>query len=198
MSNEKISSTTTTSNNKFATSLKYLNAKLDLKFNGDFSKQGKVTYNHGPIVNIYIVYKLISDTEDSSITLENCLFGAVKLTKNPDIDKYKYSGHGIGFDSKGSFLHLSAGYGRNVIIFGADMSGSAYSNNKTRSILVLGKDFIQGIDNTTIYAEKMYSPNFTAGNKKYFNSDSTYLFVNGKKLLILKPNILKLLHIHYV
>ena len=50
--------------------------------------------------------------------------------------------------------------GKNVIIFGADMSSYAHANNKTRSILILGKDFIQEIDNTTIYAEKMYSTNF--------------------------------------
>ena len=46
------------------------------------------------------------------------------------------------------------------------MSSSIHANNKTRSILVLGKDFIQGIGNTTIYAEKMYSPNLTVDNKK--------------------------------
>ena len=33
----------------------------------------------------------------------NCLFGVVTLTKNPDIDKYGYSGYGIGFDRKGRF-----------------------------------------------------------------------------------------------
>ena len=45
------------------------------------------------------------------------------------------------------------------------MSSSSHANNKTRSILVLGKDFIQGIDGTTIYAKKMYSTNFTVANK---------------------------------
>ena len=68
LSNEKISSTTTTSNNKFATNLKYNNARIKVKSNGDFLKQNKVTYNHGPKVNIYIVYKLIPSTKDSSIT----------------------------------------------------------------------------------------------------------------------------------
>ena len=34
------------------------------------------------------------------------------------------------------------------------MSSSVHANNKTRNILVLGKDFIQRIDNKTIYAEK--------------------------------------------
>ena len=33
----------------------------------------------------------------------NCLFGVVTLTKNADIDKYGYSGYGIGFDRKGRF-----------------------------------------------------------------------------------------------
>ena len=37
-------------------------------------------------------------------TLENCLFGAVKLTKDVDVDQYDYSGYGIGFDRKGVFL----------------------------------------------------------------------------------------------
>ena len=35
--------------------------------------------------------------------LENCLFGAVSLTKNIDIDKYKYSGYDIGLIEKNLF-----------------------------------------------------------------------------------------------
>ena len=35
----------------------------------------------------------------------NCLFGAVSLTKNVDIDKYKYSGWGIGLIEV-IFIHL--------------------------------------------------------------------------------------------
>ena len=50
------------------------------------------------------------------------MFGTVSLTKNADIDKYKYSGYGIGFDRHGFFSHPSGGTGRNVIIFGVDMS----------------------------------------------------------------------------
>ena len=118
----------------------YDNARIKVKFNGDFLKQDKVTYNHGPIVNIYVVYRLTPTTKDSSVTLQNCLLGTVKLKKNADIDKYKYSGYGIGFDSRGSFSNPSGGYGRNVIIFGADLNSSSRVNNKTRSILVLGKD----------------------------------------------------------
>ena len=71
------------------------------------------------------------------------------------------------------------------------MSSSAHANNKLRSILVLGKDFIQGIDNTTSYTEKMYSTSFTVANKKfclsfYYNGDNSYLFTNGKKIINFK------------
>ena len=170
--------------------LVYDNARIKLSFIGYLLKQDKVTYNHGSIINIYIVYRLTPYVNTSGITLENCLFGAVKLTKNADSDKYKYSGYGIGFDSRGSFSHSSGGYGKNVIIFGADMSSSAHANNK-RNILVLGKDFIQGMDNTRINAEKIYSTNFTVANKKiclslHYNGDSSYLFVNGKEIINFK------------
>ena len=140
LSNEKIDSVTTS--NCQVSKLVDNNARIKVKFHGDLSKQNKVTYSHGTMVNIFIVHSLIPTTKDSSVTLQNCLFGAVKLTKNADIDKYKYSGYGIGFDSRGSFTHPRGGYGRNVIIFVADLSSSTHVNYKTRSILVLGKDFI--------------------------------------------------------
>ena len=129
LSNEKTSSTTTSNYNQ-AQKPVYDNARIKLSFNTDLLKQDKVAYNHGSIVDIYIVYRLAASTGKSSVTLENCLFGAVKLTKNADIDKYKYSGYGIGFDSKGSFTHPSGGYGKNVIIFGANMSSSVHAYNK--------------------------------------------------------------------
>ena len=68
-------------------------------------KQDKSTCNHGKSINIYIFYELnkTDNTTSSDPTLENCLFGAVTLTKNTDIDKYKYSGYGIGFDRRSSF-----------------------------------------------------------------------------------------------
>ena len=59
------------------------------------------------------------------------------------ISIHKCSLYGIGFDSRGSFANPSEGYGRNVIIFGTDLSSSTHANNKTRSILVLGKQIVQ-------------------------------------------------------
>ena len=67
-------------------------------------KQDKITYTHGKIVNIYIVYEVSKSINISDyLTLDNCLSGAVSLTKNAVIDRYRYSGYGIGFDRHGSF-----------------------------------------------------------------------------------------------
>ena len=112
------------------------------------------------------------------------MFGAVSLTKYIDINQYKYCGYGIGFGRKGEFSFGGNEFGRNVIILGADVSSSVHDNNRTKNNLVLDKDFIQGLGNTTIYAEKLYSINFTENNKKFclglhYNGANSYLFVNG-------------------
>ena len=45
-------------------------------------------YNHGKVVNIYIIYELgASSAHKNDPILKNCLFGVVTLTKNADIDK---------------------------------------------------------------------------------------------------------------
>ena len=88
------------------------------------------------------------------------MFGAVKLTKNNDIDKYRYSGYETGFDSRETFSHPSCSFAQNIIIFGADMNSSVHANNRAKSILVLGESLTQGLEDTTLYAEKMYSINF--------------------------------------
>ena len=71
---------------------------------------------------------------DDDPTLKNCLIGAVTLTKNTDIDKYGYSGYGIGSDRRGSFSFPGGEFDQNIIIFGADMSSSIHIDNKKRHI----------------------------------------------------------------
>ena len=53
------------------------------------SKQHKITFNNK---------KINLDQSNFDPTLQNSLFGAVKLTKNSDIEKYKSVGYGIGFN----------------------------------------------------------------------------------------------------
>ena len=113
--------------------------------------------------------------------LKNCLFGAIKVTKpgdTTDTDKYIYSGYGLGFDSTSQFSHPPGG---------VNSSNSVYSTHKTQNILTLGHGITQNVNNTTIYAEKMCSPSFSAENKilclrLHYNGDNSYLFVNGKEV----------------
>ena len=74
--------------------------KAKVKVDGSCLKQDKVTFNHEKVVNIYIVQEIIKITNTSKFssndnypTSESALFGAVSLTKNADIDKYKHSGY---------------------------------------------------------------------------------------------------------
>ena len=63
------------------------------------------------------------------------LVGAGILTKNADINKYGYSGYGIGFDRRVYWVLFSGGgYDQNILIFGVDMSFSAHTDNKKRYI----------------------------------------------------------------
>ena len=137
-------------------------------------KQCNLHNEHKTIVIIYIVYELgASTSNDSDTTLKNGLFGAVTLTKNAHIDKYKYSGYGIGFDRRSSFSFPGGGFGQNVLIFGADMSFSAHIDKKKKDILFLGKRPTQGLEHI-LTAEKMCSISFTVTKKKFclilFNS----------------------------
>ena len=178
LSDERINSITA-SNYGITSEISYYGTKTRVTCSGSCLKQDKATYNHGAIVNIYIVYE---------------------ISKNYNISKY--SGYGIGFDRKGEFSFVN-GFGRNVIIFVADMSSSVHANNKTKNILVLGKDFIQGLDNTTIHAETLCSINFTKTNTKFFlslhyNGANSYLILNVEKFINLKQKIPRLWPLHYV
>ena len=162
---------------------------MHLKFNGSCLKTTEKHFYYPSLIelNTYIVYELNSNLNNFNLALENCLFGAVNLTKNVDIEKYKYMGYGIGFDLRGTFLFPDGSFGKNLITFRADMSSSVHANNKINNMLVLSKDFIQGINDTTIYAEKTYSINFTKSSVKFclslhYNGDNSYLFVNGPEI----------------
>ena len=93
----------TASNYSIIPELSFYGTKIRVEFNGSCLKQDKALHDPRAIVNIYVVYEISKNYNSSYPTLENILFGAVSLTKNADIDQYKYSGYGIGFDRKGEF-----------------------------------------------------------------------------------------------
>ena len=99
LSSETIKPPTTSDNSFTPSALSYYGTKTRVKFTGSCLKQSKISYTHGKVVNIYIVYELgASSSHVNDPTLKNCFFGAVTLTKNADINNYGYSGYGSGFD----------------------------------------------------------------------------------------------------
>ena len=89
------------------------------------------------VINLYISYTLGLQLRNlnTDFTLGNCLFGSVKPTKNADLDKYKHTGYGIGFDFRSEFLFTDGSYRKNDIIFGDDMSSSVHVDNKGKFLV---------------------------------------------------------------
>ena len=176
--------------------------RLYVYLSGNHFQQDKVIIaNNDNVINIYCVYEIQpkSSSRDTSFTIQNALFGAMQIAKDAtDNSKNNYKGYGICFDetsqfgyaiTKGGFTHTTNG--RNVLIFGADMSFSVHATNRANHIYLMGDGFTQGINDTTIYVEKNYYENFTDPGKKFvlslhYNGDNSYLFVNGRQELKFK------------
>ena len=74
--------------------------------------------------------------------------------------------------------------GKNVIIFGVDMSSAVHINSQKKDILILVKGTAQGLDDTELAAEAQYSVNFSRSNRKiclslHYNESNSFLFVNA-------------------
>ena len=171
------------------------NGRMSVRLEGAYFKLMRLLCpNNDNIVNIYIVYLIdpISNSRNTDYTVQNALLGGVKITKNAtDTSKHKYEGYGIFFDEGGTFSKGNISNGKNVLIFGVHENSLVHANNKANNIYVMGDLFVQGINDTALYAEKLYSQNFTAVNKKFilslhYNGDNSYLFVNGKQELKFK------------
>ena len=138
------------------------------------------------VINLYTSYTLNPHLRNlnTDFTFGKCLFGSVKLIKNADLDKYKYSSHSIRFESLSKFWFTDGSFGKNVIIFGADISSSAYIDNKGKDISVLGEGPTQRLDNSTLTAEAVFPINFTQPNKRFvlslhYSGSNSLLFVNA-------------------
>ena len=171
------------------------NGRMSVRIEGACFKQTKlIRPNNDNIINIHIVYLIdpISSSRNTNYTIQNALFGGVKITTNAtDTSKHKYEGYGTYFDEGGTFSKGNINNGKNVLIFGVHENSLVHANNKANNIYVMGDLFVQGINDTTLYAEKVYSQTFTAANKKFvlslhYNDDNSYLFVNGKQELKFK------------
>ena len=77
--------------------------------------------------------------------------------------------------------------GRNLIIFGADLSSSVHNDNKGKDILILSEGATQGLDDTTLTAEAKYPMKFRQSGKRFvlslhYNGSNSFLFVNATKV----------------
>ena len=95
--------------------------------------------------------------------------------------------YGIGFELRLEFSVPDGSVGKNVIIFGVDMSSSVRIDNKKNDILILNIGPTQGIDVTTLTSEVQYSINFSRSNRKFYLSlhykgSNSFLFVNATKI----------------
>ena len=145
------------------------NGRMNTEFNGNYFVQNKIVHpTNNKVVNIYIVYELdtISNTRNTDYTIQNGLFGAVKITKYADYSKKNMKAMEC-FDEGGIFSIGNITNGRNVTIFGVDESSVVHTNHKANNIYVMGDGIVQGIAGTTLYAEKIYKHNFTVPNKKF-------------------------------
>ena len=141
------------------------------------------------VINVYISYKQNPQLRNLNIdfTLNNCFFGPVKLTKNANIDKYKYSDYLIGFDSRSEFLFTDGRFRKNIIVFGAAMSSFLHIDNKNEDILILVEGPTQGLGDTTLITEAKYPIKFTQSGKKIcIKSTFSYLlrlqkYINSKQ-----------------
>ena len=167
--------------------------RMDVYLSDNHFQQNKVIIpNNDIVINIYCVYEIqpISSSRDTTFTIQNALLGAMQITKDAtDNSKNIYKGYGICFDERyqyghtiteGGFTHTTNG--RNVLIFGADMSFSVHATNRANNIYIMGDGLMQGIHDTTLYVEKNYYRNFTDPGKKFvlslhYNGDDSYLFI---------------------
>ena len=176
--------------------------RMNVYLSGNHFQQNKVIIpNNNNAINIYCLYKLdpLASTRGKSYTIQNALFGAMQVTKNAtDYDKNDCKGYGICFDERSEFGHTITEGGfthttdaRNVLIFEADMSFSVHATNRANHIYLMGTGLTQGINDTTINAEKNFYRNFTDFGKKFvlslqYNGDDSYLYVNGRQELKFK------------
>ena len=86
-----------TSDNNFAQKVIASNRLEKVIFNENCLIQEKIYSIHDSAVNLYITFELDIWSRDlnSDFTLDNCLVGAMKLTKSVNPDKYGYNGYGL-------------------------------------------------------------------------------------------------------
>ena len=71
------------------------------------------------------------------------------------------------------------------------MGSNVHVNDKTKTILILGEGFTQGLEDTTLYAENIIQLILLQLEKKFclslhYNGQNSYLLVNGTEIIKFK------------
>ena len=109
------------------------------------------------------------------------------MDKNVNLDKYGYSGYGIEFNMRSRFSLPNGEFGKHVFIFDVDNSSSVHSNNRKNNILLLGDRLTDGLDNTTITEEAIYSIKINESRNKiclslHYNGTNRFSYANAMKI----------------
>ena len=85
-------------------------------------------------------------------------------------------------------------FAKNVIIFGVDNNSSSHADNPKNNFLVVSEGPTYGINGSFGSEEKKFSINFSKANTKFcsslhYNTDNSYLSVNGTEIFKLKLTI---------
>ena len=162
------------------TKLEYPYPKMVVKFNGScLIKQNKFTFDK-KVLNIYIVYELDRNSNNSYPKLINCFFGSVKVTrKNNDFNFQTLSGYGIGFYTAYVFTYSPRDFAYHSIVFGVD---SQENNNEW----AIRKGNVK-INNKTVGVKASYKNNISAAASKiilslHYNKENSFIFSNGHKI----------------
>ena len=126
MSEESIENITE-SNSEFTPIFVYHHVLPDINFNVHCLIKNNIKSNK------YICFLYTRSTIkkiNTDFILGNSLFGSAKLTMNADLDRYKYSGYGVGFDLHTEFSLPEGSMERNFIIYGADLCSSVQIDNR--------------------------------------------------------------------
>ena len=118
------------------------------------------------------------------------MFGAIKIVKNIDKDKWIYNGFGKAFD--GNFL-LSFGntFARKFVHFGVGISSSSHSDNRKNNFLILDEGSTYDVNGIILMdlarQKERFCIDFSKASSKFwlslhYNDDNSYLFVYGKEI----------------
>ena len=156
-----------TSHDSLAPALRHYGTKAKVKFDGSCFKQDKITFTHGKLVYIYIIYEMIV-LSLTTMTPHQETLCLVQLDYLKMVIVISINILVMVLDLKDEELfHFPMGDFAVIWIFGVNISSSVHTDNMRKDILILGDGSTQGLDGTRLTAEKMYSINFNVTEKSF-------------------------------